>query len=208
MRARLLLTAPLALVVLAIAASAGAVVGPTAKPIDQARAGQKPVNLATYPAKRWIVQRYYGKFHPARQDRWVFGHRDSGVYLPRFAWTKIVRHPLVPGRASPDDPALAQFWADRRRKRLPLLDRSTLRLMKAQQGRCPLCGDYLLHADREPNSPHEWEQWLTGARKAISRHNLIAPRRTGPPDRIRLVHASCQRRTTSDTTRNTALQRT
>src|SRR5436190_22889526 len=56
MRARLLLTAPLALVVLAIAASAGAVVGPTAKPIDQARAGQKPVNLATYPAKRWIVQ--------------------------------------------------------------------------------------------------------------------------------------------------------
>ena len=39
-----------------IAASAGAVVGPTAKPIDGARAGQKALNLATYPAKRWIVQ--------------------------------------------------------------------------------------------------------------------------------------------------------
>ena len=56
MRARLLLTAPIALVVLLIAASAGAVVGPTAKPIDGARKGQKALNLATYPAKRWIVQ--------------------------------------------------------------------------------------------------------------------------------------------------------
>jgi hypothetical protein len=56
MRARLLLTAPIALVVLLIAASAGSVVGPTAKPIDGARKGQKAHNLATYPAKRWIVQ--------------------------------------------------------------------------------------------------------------------------------------------------------
>ena len=56
MRARLLFTALTALVVLLVAASAGAVVGPTAKPIDGARAGQKALNLATYPAKRWIVQ--------------------------------------------------------------------------------------------------------------------------------------------------------
>jgi subtilisin family serine protease len=56
MRARLLVTAPLALVVLLVAASAGAVVGPTAKPIDGARAEKKAINLATYPAKRWIVQ--------------------------------------------------------------------------------------------------------------------------------------------------------
>jgi RNA-directed DNA polymerase len=146
--------------------------------------------------RTWIVQNYYGKFHPARQDRWVFGHHDSGTYLPRFAWTKIVRHPLVPGRASPDDPALTQFWADRRRKHQPPLDRSTLRLIKAQHGRCPTCGDFLLHAAREPNSPKEWEHWLTGARKAITRHNLAAHPDDGTPDRIHLVHASCHRRTT------------
>jgi hypothetical protein len=30
----------------------------------------------------------------------------------KFAWTKIVRHQLVNGTASPDDPALADYWAD------------------------------------------------------------------------------------------------
>jgi len=128
----------------------------------------------------------------------VFGDRVSGAYLPKFAWTKIVRHVLVPGMASPDDPALTQYWADRRRKSKPPLDTSTLRLLQVQGGRCPLCGDYLLHTDREPASPQEWEQWLTGTRKAITRHNLVvaARGRTGTPDevRVRIVHSSCQLR--------------
>ncbi len=143
--------------------------------------------------KSWIVKRYFGQFNPARQDRWVFGHRDSGAYLPKFAWTPIVRHQMVPGRASPDDPALTQYWADRRSKRHSLLDRSTLRLIRAQRGRCPLCTDYLLHVDQEPNSPREWEQWLTGARKAITTRNLIADGH-GAPDKVHLVHVSCHRR--------------
>jgi RNA-directed DNA polymerase len=143
--------------------------------------------------KSWVVARYYGQFHPARHDRWVFGHRDSGAYLPKFAWTKIVRHYMVRGTASPDDPTLAQYWADRRRRNKPPLDNATLRLMQAQRGRCPLCGDYLLHADHEPNSPHEWEQWLTGTRKAITRHSLDLAARG--PDDIRLIHTSCHRRT-------------
>ena len=66
--------------------------------------------------KRWIVGRYFGKFNKFRNDRWVFGDRDTGAYLPKFAWTQIVRHTLVTGRASPDDPALADYWAERRQK--------------------------------------------------------------------------------------------
>jgi RNA-directed DNA polymerase len=146
--------------------------------------------------KSWIINRYYGRFNPARQDRWVFGHRDSGAYLPKFAWTKIVRHYMVPGTASPDDPALAQYWADRRRRNKPPLDRSTLRLLQTQDGHCPICGDNLLHADREPDSPREWEQWLTDTRKAITRHNLAARGHPGTPDDIRLVHVSCDRQHT------------
>jgi len=69
--------------------------------------------------KSWIISRYYGKFNIARQDKWVFGDRHSGGYLPKFAWTKIVRHCMVPGTASPDDPGLAQYWADRRRRHKP-----------------------------------------------------------------------------------------
>ena len=61
--------------------------------------------------KSWITHRYFSRFNPARNDRWVFGDRASGAYLPKFAWTKIVRHQMVPGAASPDDPDLAQYWA-------------------------------------------------------------------------------------------------
>ena len=76
--------------------------------------------------KTWVITRYFGRYHTARQDHWVFGDRDSGAYLPKLAWTKIVRHRLVRGEASPDDPAHADYWAQRRRKNTPPLDRSTL----------------------------------------------------------------------------------
>ena len=48
-------------------------------------------------SKHWVVNRYFGRFNRSRQDRWVFGDRDSGAYLLRFAWTKIVRHQMVQG---------------------------------------------------------------------------------------------------------------
>jgi RNA-directed DNA polymerase len=146
--------------------------------------------------KSWIISRYYGRFNTARQDHWVFGDRHSGGYLPKFAWTKIVRHCMVPGPASRDDPGLAAYWADRRRRHKPPLDNGTLRLIQVQEGRCPLCADYLLHADREPASPREWEQWLTTTRKAITRHNLIACGPGKEPGGIRLIHVSCYRRIT------------
>ena len=113
----------------------------------------------------WVATRYFGLFNKSRRDRWVFGDRDSGAYLTKFSWTKIVRHVPVRGRASPDDPALVGYWADRRRQRkAPPVDEHTARLLRAQGGRCPSCGEFLLHADREPRSPLEWEQWfMTGA---------------------------------------------
>ena len=149
----------------------------------------------SHKPKHWITRRYSGRYNKSRQDRWVFGDRDSGAYMPKLAWTKIVRHPLVRGRASPDDPAQASYWAERRRKHRPPLDRSTLHLLRRQNGRCPLCGDLLLHADREPQSPQDWEQWHRTTCKAITRH-IVARGRDDPPDGTRLMHAHCQRRAT------------
>ena len=131
--------------------------------------------------KPWIVSRYYGRFNPASQDRWVFGNRDNGAYLPRLGWTKIVRHSLVVGAASPDDPALTGYWAQRRGKNAPLLDRSVLILLARQKGRCPLCRDLLLHADHEPSSPTEWERWHRVTRKAITKQYVTTRRDTGTP---------------------------
>jgi len=146
--------------------------------------------------RRWVVARYFGKFNKFRNDRWVFGDRDSGGYLVKFSWTGIERHVPVKGWASPDDPALAAYWATRRKKVKPPLDNYTLRLLARQDARCPLCGEHLLTPDQPPQSPQQWERWwLQVTRRAIAASYLAHQRRPGPAagDQFRLVHASCQR---------------
>jgi len=149
----------------------------------------------THPNKSrwWRMDRYFDRFNRSRNNRWVFGDKDTGAYLPKFAWTKIVRHVMVTGTASPDDPDLARYWADRRGKQhngpLSVL---LLAKLKAQRGRCPLCGTMLLHAEREPQHPREWEQWLRGIRAAISKLNIAAG--NGRNDQ-RLIHTACRTRT-------------
>ena len=153
-------------------------------------------------SRDWIVHRYFGAFNSRRDDRWVFGDRDSGRYLTKFVWTKIVRHQLVKAGASLDDPALADYWATRRRKAvIPLMDRTDWHLLVQQNGACPACGNPLLYADHLPSSPTQWEQWLRATRKALTR-KAIVPAGSGTPDEPpdRLLHAHCHRRLRADTT--------
>ena len=159
--------------------------------------------------KFWIVGRYFGKFNKFRNDHWVFGDRDTGAYLVKFSWTAIERHVQVKGAASPDDPALAAYWAKRREKIKPPLDKYSLRLLTAQHGLCPLCGDYLLSVDQPPQSPQQWEMWwLSVTRKAIAASYLTHHGQPSTPhdDRTRLVHASCQRASQARQRRNPELQ--
>ncbi|MGH3285059.1 MAG: group II intron maturase-specific domain-containing protein [Streptosporangiaceae bacterium] len=156
--------------------------------------------------KRWIVRRYFGRFNPSRRNNWVFGDVTSGAYLPLLTWTPIIRHRKVTGRASPDDPALTAYWNQRRGTNQPPLDRSTLRLLRMQHGRCAICADLLLHADRQPHTPGEWQQWHRTTRKAITRQ-LIA-REPGTPDAARLTHTYCKRRTTSASSQEPTSSRT
>jgi RNA-directed DNA polymerase len=159
--------------------------------------------------KHWIVGRYFGKFNKFRNDRWVFGDRDSGAYLVKFSWTAIQRHVPVKGAASPDDPALAAYWANRQNKVKPPLNTYTLRLLTKQDGRCPLCGDHLLTPDQPPQSPEQWERWwLHVTRKAIATSYLVHHGRPSPAadDQTRLIHASCQREQRARQRRNPALQ--
>jgi RNA-directed DNA polymerase len=148
---------------------------------------------------RWVIARYFGMFNPARRDKWIFGSRQTGFYLRKFAWTPIVRHRMVAGTASPDDPSLTDYWARRRRRNSPPIGTTTQRLLRVQHGRCPLCRGLLLHADREPQSPQEWEQWLTATRKAIRKHAIIVWAAGTPDERVadRLIHAHCQRQITA-----------
>ncbi len=146
--------------------------------------------------KGWIVGRYFRKFEKFRNDRWVFGDKDTGAYLPRLAWTDIVRHTLVKGGASPDDPALAGYWAQRRQKVTPPLDSYTVRLLSRQDGRCSLCGENLLTPDQPPQSPQGWEHWfLQVTRKAIEADYLVChdTPSAARSHRTHLVHATCHR---------------
>ncbi len=144
----------------------------------------------------WITGRYFGKFEKFRSDRWVFGDRDTGAYLPKPAWTDIVRHTLVKGGASPGDPALAGYWAQRRQKVRPPLDPYTVRLLSRQDGRCSLCGENLLTPDQPPQSPQGWEHWfLWVTKKAIAADYLVhhdTPS-AARSNRTHLVHATCHR---------------
>jgi len=142
---------------------------------------------STKPAY-WVFARYFGKFNKARQDRWVFGDRTSGGYLHRFAWTNIVRHQIVKHQASPDDPELADYWAWRRHKTPLPINRTAMRLYRAQNGRCAICKATLLAASDRPQTPRDWEHWLAATRKTIdvvwntARTDAAAPQ---------LVHLNC-----------------
>jgi RNA-directed DNA polymerase len=147
--------------------------------------------------KYWITGQYYRRFNKFRNDRWVFGNPENGAYLPRLSWTPIVRHTLVQGRASPDDPALAHYWARRRRKVKPPLDPFTVRLLTRQDGRCSLCGENLLTPGQPPQSPQGWERWfLEVIKKAITADYLTlhGQQPAANDDRTHLIHATCQRR--------------
>ena len=158
--------------------------------------------------RHWIIGRYFGKFSKFRNDRWVFGDQDTGAYLPKPSWTEIVRHTLVKGGASPDDPALAGYWAQRRQKVKPPLDSYTVRLLSRQDGRCSLCGENLLTPGQPPQSPQGWEHWfLQVTKKAITADYLVhhdTPS-AARSNRTHLVHATCHR-TKPRLAGNTALQ--
>src|SRR5262249_11411140 len=61
----------------------------------------------------WRTTKYWGHTIGPRQDRWVFMDKVRHATLRKFAWTKIVRHRLVPTTYSPDDPTLQDSWRQR-----------------------------------------------------------------------------------------------
>ena len=165
----------------------------------------------SHPGKgtRWTIGRYYGKFCPSREDKWVFGDRDTSAYLLNHAWTGIRRHVMVKGRSSPDDPDLTGYWENRRRKKTGLaLDAGTLSLLARQENKCPHCGDPLIDASSPPVSPEEWEDWWLGTtRQDIPRAPSTAGPARPPAERgtaPALMHMPCHRARTATARRDAA----
>ncbi|WP_344641263.1 group II intron reverse transcriptase/maturase [Kitasatospora cystarginea] len=146
--------------------------------------------------RMWVLRRYFGNFNKSRKDRWVFGVRATGAYLLKFRWTPIVRHFMVRGGASPDDPSLREYWASRTRSVVPHLDKMSLSLAARQKGLCPLCKQALIAgAEYEPDHPREWMAWFAASKKMLNKHHFVYRRDGGSDDsrNIRLIHAECHR---------------
>jgi RNA-directed DNA polymerase len=129
---------------------------------------------------KWCQARYWGRLNKERNDHWVFGDKKTGRYLLKFSWFKIERHPLVRGRASPDDPSLREYWWERRNISIASLTRSDEKLAAAQDWKCPVCGMDLDNGED------------------IQRHHRI-PRAEGGSDSLsnrELVHLFCHQQLT------------
>ncbi len=157
---------------------------------------------------RWVKARYFGSFNPFRKDTWVFGDRETGSYLRKHSWTRIRRHVMVKGGASPDDPDLAGYWRYRRDKHGTPLDSGAMNLLSRQRGCCPLCGDRLLTPGHLPDSPEEWQNWWLGVtQRPIERASSAPGQQPGSREATpSLIHASCWRALLARQRRNPALQ--
>jgi RNA-directed DNA polymerase len=96
---------------------------------------------------KWRKHRYWGRLNKDRKDHWVFGDKRSGAYLLKFAWFKIVRHQLVRGNASADDPSLRDYWWHRHKVNSRHLSDRDVRLAESQDWACPVCGRHLMNGE-------------------------------------------------------------
>jgi hypothetical protein len=54
-----------------------------------------------------------------------------------------------------------------------------------------------LHADHEPRSLLEWEQWFTTVRRVLRKQHIVEQADSQNRTFYRLLHATCQRRLTT-----------
>jgi RNA-directed DNA polymerase len=124
----------------------------------------------------WRTEKYWGRTSGARQARWAFQDKERHATLRKVAWTRIVRHRLVPKTYSPDDPTLQTYWRQRR-TRLHAVAESHEPLARRQQGLCPVCHQTLENGE------------------ALHIHHVV-PKQQGGTDvlgNLRLVHHPCHR---------------
>jgi len=124
----------------------------------------------------WCTTKYWGKLNWEVDDNWVFGDKQTGLYLQKFGWVKIVRHELVRSTSSPDDPSLVGYWWSRRKINMRRLSSSDVLLAESQDWRCPVCGRDLIMDGEE-----------------LQRHHRIPKSVGGTDDRFNreLVHLYC-----------------
>jgi RNA-directed DNA polymerase len=97
---------------------------------------------------KWKSKRYFGKLNPSRDDHGVFGDKQTGHHVLKFAWFPIERHVLVKGTSSPDDPNLRGYWEARHKAKAKGMSPSGRKIAQNQDFKCPVCGESLFNGER------------------------------------------------------------
>ena len=87
-------------------------------------------------------------WHMVENRNWVFGIKKDGevtLQLQTHAKIPIIRHAMVDGQASPFDGNLS-YWVTRTGKSTLIYPNKT-RLIKEQNGRYGICGEFILPDD-------------------------------------------------------------
>jgi RNA-directed DNA polymerase len=141
-----------------------------------------------HPGKggRWVIPRYFTR---VGGNNWVFYAKTKDrhgkitkTYLYQIGHTLITRHIKTKGAASPDDPALADYWTARQTRygKSYFAVGSKLYRVAARQGwRCPLCRRHLFNEERIH----------------IHHEQAVAEGGTDEEDNLCILHAACHRTT-------------
>jgi RNA-directed DNA polymerase len=126
----------------------------------------------------WLKPKYWGRIE-GRNDNWVFMDKSKrrDLYLWKPSWTKIKRHVLVFGKASPDNPELQSYWQKRQTHNKKYLFKTRQIVWRKQEGKCPICLDSIDNGEE------------------IHLHHKL-PRKNGGTDAINnlaLLHTNCHR---------------
>jgi RNA-directed DNA polymerase len=105
-------------------------------------------------SSKWVRKRY---FKTIKGNQWTFActtidrkGKDKELVLYQISSTPIERHIKVKGDASPDDPALREYWYKRHQKLgKTRLDKGTklYTIAENQEWKCPECGEPLFNGE-------------------------------------------------------------
>jgi RNA-directed DNA polymerase len=128
----------------------------------------------THPNKSfsWRDRRYWAN-HPAYPgSQWSFVDKGTGMVLYRIGYTRIQRHTLIQGEASPDNPNLRDYFKQRNQQSRQIGDypKMVQRIIQLQQARCPHCDQSLFNGE-EVHIHHKQPRCQGGTNHAS---NLVA----------------------------------
>ena len=117
------------------------------------------------------------------------GDPASDAYLVKFAWTDIVRHSWYKGAASPNDPALADYWANGDERSSPV---GQLHPAPARQAGCALSAPpgSLWCAGQPAQSPERLGTMVAIGHPSGDSHGLPRPPREIRPTATTIQPAS------------------